>query len=152
MKTKNKQEVYNSSLLDELLSEITPEEQEKTNKRMMLAAKIAAAIKAKGWKKSEFAERMGKYPSDVSKWLSGTHNFETDTLFEIEKVLGVDLFTWKEKEPIYIIKEVHYTEVRKLEKPVQYFGGMSRLITAMQITGNISTKDERYTESSLNLS
>lgn len=89
----NKTKNYNSPLIDELLKEITPAEQEKTNKRMLLAAHIADALSAKGWKKKDFAEAMSKTPSEITKWLSGTHNFTLDTLFEIEKILNINLIT-----------------------------------------------------------
>jgi len=79
------------NLLNELLESITPEEQEKTDKKMILAAKIANAIKAKGLKKYEFAEILDKQPSEISKWLSGTHNFTIDTLMDIERVLSIKL-------------------------------------------------------------
>jgi transcriptional regulator with XRE-family HTH domain len=65
--------------------------QDKVNYRMKLAAKIFHGMRAKGWQQKEFAEVVDKTPSTISKWLSGTHNFETDTLFEIEKVLGIKL-------------------------------------------------------------
>jgi transcriptional regulator with XRE-family HTH domain len=79
------------NLLNELLESITPEEQAKTDKKMILTTKIANAIKAKGLKKSEFAETLGKQPSEISKWLSGTHNFTIDTLMDIERVLSIQL-------------------------------------------------------------
>jgi transcriptional regulator with XRE-family HTH domain len=58
---------------------------------MILATKIANAINAKGLKKSEFAEILGKQPSEISKWLSGTHNFNIETLMDIELVLSIQL-------------------------------------------------------------
>ena len=79
------------SLLNDLLDSITPEEQEKTDKKMILAAKIATAIEERGLKKSEFAKILGKQPSEISKWLSGTHNFTIGTLIDIERVLSIRL-------------------------------------------------------------
>jgi len=87
----NKARHYTSKLIDDLLDEITPEEQEITDKRMLLAAKIDEAIKTKDWKQNDFAAAMDKVPSEISKWLSGIHNFNSDTLFEIEIVLGIKL-------------------------------------------------------------
>jgi len=81
----------NSNILSDILSEITPEEQERTNKRMLLAARIDDARRIKGWNKKAFAEIMGQQPSVITKWLSGTHNFTTDTLFELEEKLGINL-------------------------------------------------------------
>lgn len=88
-------EMNKKNLMNKLLDSITPEEQEKTDKKMILAAKIAKAIKSKGLKKSEFAEILDKQPSEISKWLSGTHNFTIDTLMDIERVLSVQLLDTK---------------------------------------------------------
>jgi transcriptional regulator with XRE-family HTH domain len=100
MKTNHKAETYSSSLIDEFLKDISPEEQERTNKRMLLAARIEDGIKAKSWKKKDFAMAMSKTPSEITKWLSGTHNFTADTLFDIERVLDLNLFqTEIEQQP-----------------------------------------------------
>lgn len=82
-------------LLNDLLSTIRADEQSKTDKKMILAVKIANAIKAKGHNKSEFAEVLGKQPSEISKWLSGTHNFTVETLMDIEQVLSIQLLDTK---------------------------------------------------------
>lgn len=87
----SKIENYNSSNIDELFQEISSDELEKTEKRMLLAVRIDEGIKAMGWKKIDFAKALNKRPSEISKWLSGTHNFNSDTLFDIEKTLGIDL-------------------------------------------------------------
>jgi len=99
-----KTELYTSELLDNLMSEITPEEQSKTDKKMQLAALIADGIKDKGLNKTEFATAVGKQPSVITKWLSGTHNFSTDTLFDIEQVLGIELFNLSNKPKEQVIK------------------------------------------------
>ena len=70
--------------MDDLFNEITPEELEKTEKRMCLASRIYDGMKAKGWRSKDFASAMGKNASEISKWLSGTHKFNIDTLFDIE--------------------------------------------------------------------
>ena len=82
----------NKSALDQLLDEITPLEQEITDAKMMLAAHIADAMKAKGWKNKDLLEAVGKdNPSIITKWLSGTHNFTIDTLVELSRALGISL-------------------------------------------------------------
>ncbi len=77
--------------MDDLLDEIDPKELERTRKRMQLAARIADSISAKGWDREQFAEKMKVTPSVVSRWLSGTHHFESDALFDIEVVLGIGI-------------------------------------------------------------
>jgi transcriptional regulator with XRE-family HTH domain len=104
MTNKNTARKYSSSIAKQLLEEITPLEKLKASNKMVLAAKLDDYITAKGWSKSEFAEKVGKSPSVISKWLSGTHNFEIDTLAEIaivlEKPVAV-LFAEKEVQTIY---------------------------------------------------
>lgn len=98
MKTNKPQpaKVHKSKVLDILLDEISAMEQERTEKRMLLAAKIDEGRKAKGWNQNQFAEAMGKQPSEISKWLSGTHNFTAETLWDIEEQLGIELIALKE--------------------------------------------------------
>ena len=99
----NKAETYTSKISENLLQELTPEETEKIEKRMLLAAKIDNALKSKGWKQKDFAESLNKQPSEITKWLSGTHNFTTDTLWDIERVLGVELVRLEEKSQEQVI-------------------------------------------------
>jgi ribosome-binding protein aMBF1 (putative translation factor) len=104
---------YSSDILDELLSEITPEEQRRTDKRMLLAARIEDAMKAKGWKKGDLAIAMDKQPSIITRWLSGTNNFESDTLFELEDKLGIKLINIEEKQKEQIL-HFHFNLTQKV--------------------------------------
>ena len=99
-------EKYESDFLSDLLSEISPKEQAKTNYRMMLAAKIDQARIRKGWSKKELADKLGKRPSEVTKWLSGKHNFTSDTLFDLQYLLG-EKFLNVEEEPKEQILHFH---------------------------------------------
>ena len=96
-----KVEKYRDDVLDDLLQDITPEEQEQTNNKMLLAAKIDKALEAKGWNGVQFANAMGKRPSEISKWLSGKHNFTVETLWAIEKALNVNLVNLQEEKDPY---------------------------------------------------
>lgn len=57
-----------------------------------LSHAIARAIKRKGWSQDEFAKKMGVDKSLVSRWLGGVHLFREETLYKIQKVLGVYIF------------------------------------------------------------
>jgi len=92
-----KADSYQSSILNEMLNEINPQEYRKIEKRMLLANRIATGIKEKGWKKIDLARVLGKRPSEITKWLSGTHNFNIDTLFDIEEVLGLNLVSVEDR-------------------------------------------------------
>lgn len=60
-------------------------------KKMLLATTIAERMKVCGLRKKDLAERLNKRPSEITKWLSGDHNFTIETLFEIEEVLDFQL-------------------------------------------------------------
>lgn len=45
-----------------------------------IADEIYALMKERGLTKKQFAEALGKKPSEVTKWLSGQHNFTIRTL------------------------------------------------------------------------
>ena len=63
-----------------------------SHKKMMLAMKISERMKQLNWKKLDLLYSVEKNnPSIITKWLSGTHNFTVETLFEIEAVLGITL-------------------------------------------------------------
>jgi ribosome-binding protein aMBF1 (putative translation factor) len=85
-------ETYNDEALNSLFSEITPEEQAKTDAKMLLAVKIAEAMKEKGWSKKRLMQEIGKTnQSEITRWLSGTQNFTVDTLIDLERVLDIKL-------------------------------------------------------------
>lgn len=81
----------NSDLLKRFREE-EPLERKRARTSILLASIIIKAIRVKKWSKLEFAAKMGKTPSAISKWLSGTHNFTSDTISDIEEVLGVKIF------------------------------------------------------------
>ena len=87
----NKARKHSSSLIKELKNKITPTMKESINRRMSLAARIDDVLQLRGLTNQEFAFMMGKKPSEISRWLSGTHNFTTETLWEIERVLNIQL-------------------------------------------------------------
>ena len=80
-----------SAIISNLLAKVSEEKKNQIHNRMMIAVKIADAIKTKGMTQKEFAIKMQKTESDVSEWLSGDRNFTIDTLSEIEVALGIKL-------------------------------------------------------------
>ncbi len=87
----NKAQEYSSNIIDDLLADITPQDIEKRAKKLLLATRIDEAINKRGWSKKEFAQRMNRKPSEISRWLSGSNNFTVDTLLEIEELLSISL-------------------------------------------------------------
>ncbi len=65
------------------------------NIKSLIAYKINLALKQKGWKKQDLALKLNKSSSEISKFVSGKHNFTIDTLHEIEECLGINLLNIK---------------------------------------------------------
>jgi transcriptional regulator with XRE-family HTH domain len=97
---------YTSPLIEELSAAVRPEEQEQTDYKMKLAAKIYRAMKDRDLNQTQFAEALGKQVSMVSRWLSGTHNFTVETLVDIQRVLGISLLNaeTQQQQPMLNLK------------------------------------------------
>jgi len=125
----------NNNLIEQLLNYISPEESLRIENRMLLAAKIDDALKAKGWKKKDLMESLGKKnQSEVTKWLSGTHNFTSDLLTDLGRVLNTNFFnlennqkttnvSYKSTQPIVVLysKNLLSNLNNILESPTTYF-------------------------------
>ncbi len=57
-----------------------------------LSDRIHEILESKGISQKELAEMLGKKESQVSKWMTGTHNFTIKTLALLEVKLGVSIF------------------------------------------------------------
>ena len=116
--------LYNSDTIESILGEIDPAIEKRIEFRMQLAAKIDNARIKMRLSKKQFAEKLSKSPSEISKWLSGTHNFTSDTLFEIQELLEVELINVEDrpKEEIW-----HYSmEVTQEELNSSLINGFAR--------------------------
>lgn len=105
-KMSKKAKHYSSEGVQGLLQKRDPVKTARTRKRMLIAARIEDILNELGWKKKDLADHLGKNPSEVTKWLSGTHHFTTDTLSDIEHVTGMAIIPVAEKKEPRIIWQV----------------------------------------------
>ena len=56
-----------------------------------IAQRIQTLLKQKHMSQREFARAMGKTETEVSRWLSGTHNLTNATIAKMASVLGDDI-------------------------------------------------------------
>jgi transcriptional regulator with XRE-family HTH domain len=91
---------YNSELIDTFFNEIERNSYEITKNRMLLALRIKDQIVKLGMSNTDLAKKLGKEKSVITKWLSGTHNFTSDTLFQIGTALNLDLVNLKDKSEL----------------------------------------------------
>lgn len=129
MKTNNPARKHRSRIVSDLLSEITPVEKMQTSTKMTLAARLDDLITSKGWGKSEFAEKVNKNPSEITKWLSGTQNFTIDTLSEIAVALGMSVAELFAPKRVQVVNKVNIVvKVERVQPGVRYYtpvGGLA---------------------------
>lgn len=111
MKINKKVEQHSSPIISELLNKITPAEKKRISIKMQLAAKIDDLISQRGFTKSGFAGKLGKNPSEISKWLSGTHNFTLDTLVEISDAFDISILDLFLSPPIRTVNKIHFVVI-----------------------------------------
>lgn len=68
-----------------------PEIEAFMKKNLAITEKVRQALEYKGWSKVQFAEALGKSPSEITKWLSGMHNLTLKSIIKMENVLGINL-------------------------------------------------------------
>lgn len=131
-----------SASLTRIMNNIDEDKLRRTRDRMLVANKIADALKAKGISQKKFSEMTGRSESEVSEWLSGDRNFTIDTLSDIQKYLGIDLLNTSSMRTSLVPKEASRMKVAKKRTPVVY--DMSDILIAPVSNGWISaTRPER---------
>ena len=65
-------------LFEQCVANVAPEVMEEVNLNIDIANRIYDLLKAKNLTQHEFASRMGKRDSEISRWLTGTHGFTTE--------------------------------------------------------------------------
>ena len=81
--------------LRELLADITPEERAEARLSFQISNRLDALMQDKGLSKKQLAEAIGKRPSEITRWLSGEHNFTISTLAKLSSFFGQPIITVK---------------------------------------------------------
>lgn len=79
------------AFLEELRKEITPEIRKQVDISFRIANNIYAVLERRGMDQKDLARLMRKNEAEISKWLSGTHNFTLRTIASISEALGEDI-------------------------------------------------------------
>lgn len=80
-----------NELFKQCLAAIPKEQVDAFELSFGIAERLDAVLKKKGITQHDLAVRLHKRDSEVSKWLTGRHNFTINTLSMIQSALGVQL-------------------------------------------------------------
>lgn len=83
-----------TNLIDNWLNEFGDKETEKLVARnVAISNRIIKILKDKNMSRVEFADILGKKPSEISKLLSGRHNINIKTIVKMEVALKEDILS-----------------------------------------------------------
>lgn len=82
-----------NQIMDEIRSTISPETKMQMELSVAIANRIYDILEKKGMTQKDFARLMGKTETEVSRWLSGTHNMTLATLCKISVALGENILS-----------------------------------------------------------
>ena len=82
-----------NKLFRDCLATIPAEQKAEFDLSFGIAERISEILKAKGLTQKDFARLLNKRDSEISKWLTGRHNFTTQTIARIETALGSKLIS-----------------------------------------------------------
>ena len=119
--------------LEELRKEIAPDEFIFDQYYFDLVVRINQLLELKDWNKNEFAQKLGKQPSEISKWVNGGHNLTLKTISKMEAILEAPLLQIPKFIPVsggriekktkparnfyeFDFQDIEYSKPRELEK------------------------------------
>lgn len=79
---------HTSKTLEEMLGPIPPNIQAEVDLSFEISDRIDALMRQRGLSKKQFADALGRRPSEITKWLSGQHNFTIATLSMLSSFFG----------------------------------------------------------------
>lgn len=82
-----------NKLLDEIRQTVTPQMKCQMELSVMIANRIYEILEEKGLSQKDLAHVLGKTETEVSRWLSGTHNMTLATIAKISTALDTDIVT-----------------------------------------------------------
>ena len=87
-----------NKIMDEIRSTITPEINLQMEMSVAIANRIYDILEDRGMSQKDLAKRLGKTETEVSRWLSGTHNLTLATICKISAALEADVVKVAKRE------------------------------------------------------
>ncbi len=95
---------------DDFFSDLPKDIEIFVNRSVEISDRIEALLIEKKLTQREFASLMGKKESEISKWLSGQHNFTLKTLAKIESVLNQEILNVANNKTITLKNSAVYND------------------------------------------
>ncbi|MBD5321167.1 MAG: helix-turn-helix transcriptional regulator [Bacteroides sp.] len=79
--------------LQEIFNEIPKDKREETRLSFAISNKLDILMKERGLNRKQLAEAIGKRPNEITRWLSGEHNFTISTISMLSSFFGQPIIT-----------------------------------------------------------
>lgn len=79
--------------LEEMLGKIPEPIKNETELSFEISDRIYELMNERGLSKKQFADQIGKRPSEITRWLSGQHNFTVSTLAMLSAFFGKSIIS-----------------------------------------------------------
>ena len=80
-----------STTFAQMSAAVTPEIRQEIDLEFAVSNRIEELMKKYGFTKLQLAQKLGKRPSEITKWLSGQHNFTLRTIAQLSAFFGEPL-------------------------------------------------------------
>jgi transcriptional regulator with XRE-family HTH domain len=87
-----------NKIMDDIRSTMSPEMKLQMEMSVAIANRIYEILEAKGMTQKDLAKLLGKTETEVSRWLSGTHNLTLATICKISAALEADVVKVAERK------------------------------------------------------
>lgn len=91
-----------SKIAKHILDETPEEVRIFVRKHSDIVVRVYQILKDKGWTQKDLARKLGKTPSEISKWLSGRHNFTLKSIAKLEAELGSEIVYIPRRDSFHI--------------------------------------------------
>lgn len=115
-----------------------------------IANEIHLVLEQKNLCAADLARLLNKSESEISKWLTGLHNFTFKTVRKINDVLGVDLIVTNSskiseyEEKIELLQNKINELKNKIDSDYGYHESMNIMISSIVLQDDDSIDDNRY--------
>ena len=77
----------------DMVRQVPDEIKEEINLTFAISNKIDVLMRERGLSKKQFADQIGRRPSEITRWLSGQHNFTVSTLAMLSAFFGKSIIS-----------------------------------------------------------
>jgi len=113
----------------------SPNEEKYIDQNLNITQQIYALMEVKGWSQKDLAKVLKKSAAEVSKLLSGTHNFTLRSITRMEVALGADIITTPQRAA-KDYKSIEYVklEVRAMpNRKVSFYTYNDKVLTSQKV-------------------